>query len=283
MAIDITSNRFFYFRAKFVFGLWNGNTEPTEFFGPANFTKMEITAPKQKFTRVLSNIMGGGFGNLMDAQPAVTDPATMVCEFDSMTNGMLNMLIGAHTAVLDQTGAKKGGSSGEAVARTPVVGIWQRFANQYLMADDSAGADLTPIVFMDAGTPAGSGGTPAAIPPAAIDIKHFEIDIVSGMWRPITSTGATAATVTYYTATRSGEIYNAGVITNQCVMLRGTAIEMSSNRNVAFEIHKAQLIPNGKIDLVGNNYLKGALDGDLLLPNGYASAWQMAYTDQPAS
>ena len=262
MAIDATSNRYFYLRAAFKFGIWSGNTEPTDFYGPVNFTKMEITAPKQKMTRLMSN-MEGSFGNLLDAQPSVSDPATLTCEFDSMTSDLLNLLIGSNSSALSQTTASV---TSEAI--TPTLGVWSRFAHRFI-APDATG---TAIVFKDATSPT----------PATVANSHFEFDYINGMFRPIDATGATAVTVSYHTATRSGEIYDAGLAVNKYVMLVGTATELASAKRCALTIHKANLMPNGKIDLVGNAYLKGALDGDLLLPSGYNSPWRLEYLDLAA-
>ena len=263
MAIDTTSNRFFYLRAAMKFGFWSGNTAPIKFYGPINFTKMEITAPKQKMTRLLSN-MDGSFGNLLDSQPSVTDPPTLACEFDSMTSGMLSLLIGAQSSALTQS---VGAVTNEAI--TPVLGVWSRFANRFIAADGTG----TEIVFNDA--------TP--VTPLVVANSHFEFDLVNGMFRPIDSTGITAVTVSYHKAARSGEVYDAGLAVSQYVMLAGTATELASNKRCTLEIHKANIMPNGKIDLVGNAYLKGALDGDILLPSGYTSPWRFEYTDQSAS
>jgi hypothetical protein len=257
MAIDTTSVRFFYLRAQFKFGLWNGATPPTDFFGPINFTKMEITPPKQKMTRLMSN-MEATFGNLLDAQPSVTDPATLSCEFDSMTSGMLNLLIGANTTAINQTSAA---IASEAV--TPILGIWTPLANRFI-APDSTG---TPIVFKDAAAPT----------PVTITNDHFEFDYINGMFRPLDATGVTAVTVSYHTANRLGETYNAGLAVNKYVKFVGTATELSSAKRGALTIHKANLLPNGKLDIIGNNYIKGTLEGDMIIPTNYASPWEFDY------
>ena len=262
MAIDTTSNRFFYLRPELKFGVWSGNTEPSEFYGPVNFTKMEITAPKQKMTRLMSNMMSN-FGNLLDAQPSVSDPATLMCEFDSMTSGLLNMLLGSTSTTLSQTAAAV---TNETV--TPVVGVWVPFANRFIAPHGTG----TEIVFKDA--------TP--VTPVTVANSHFEFDLINGMYKAIDATGATAVKVSYFKADREAEVYNAGQAVNNYVKLVGTAIELSSQKMCALTIHKANLMTSGKIDLVGNAYLKGALDGDMLVPSGYAAPWRFEYLNQSA-
>ena len=259
MAIDTTSNRIFFLRSALKFGLWNGSTAPTGFYGPVNFTKMEITAPKQKMERLLSN-MDGSVGSLIDSQPTVTDPASLTCEFDSMTSDLLNLLIGADSVSLSQTATA---IADEAI--TPAVGIWMRLANRFIAPDGTG----TEIVFKDATS-------------ATVANNNFEFDLIEGMYRAIDSTGATAAKVSYHTATRTGETYDAGKAGSRYVMFTGVATEMSTNKRCTLAVHKAKLFPSGKIDIVGNAYLKGALDGDLLLPSGYNSPWRFEYTDQDA-
>ena len=261
MAIDATSNRYFYLRAEFKFGIWAGLTAPSEFYGPVNFTKLEITAPKQKMTRLMSN-MESSYGNLLDAQPSVSDPATLNCEFDSMTSGLLNMLIGSASSALSQS---VGAITDEVIS--PTLGVWSRFANRFIAPDGTG----TEIEFMD------DQSTPVAVP-----LVNFELDYINGMFRPITSLGATAATVSYHKAARSGEIYDAGLAINKYVMLVGTATELSSAKRCSLAVHKANLMASGKIDLVGQAYLKGALDGDMLIPHGYNSPWRVEYLDLAA-
>ena len=257
MAIDTTSNRFFYLRAALKFGFWSGNTAPTSFYGPANFTKMEITAPKQKMTRLLSN-MDGTFGNLLDAQPSVSDPATLTCEFDSMTSDLLNLLIGAQSSSITQTTSAV---ASETIAPTE-VGVWYQLANRFIAPNGTG----TTIEFKDS-------------TPATVANTHFEIDLVNGMYRAIDTDGLDAVKIAYHKATAGVERYDAGLTVNRSVMLIGSATELSSSKRCSLAIHKANLLPNGKIDIVGNNYLKGALDGDLLLPHGYDSPWRFEYTD----
>jgi len=252
MAID-NSNRLVYLRSEFKFGFWSGMTEPTGYYGPINFTKMEITPPKQKTTRIMSNMLSS-FGTLMDSQPSVTDPPTLICEFDSMTGSMLSLLLGANYSDL----AQSAGTPVTAEAVTPAINMWMRFANKNI--------DPSTVIFSTA------GGTPTAI-----DAKHFSVDSVNGMYMALDSTGATAATVAYSKLDQTGETYDAGLAQKQYVQLVGTAIEQSTAKKCAIQIHKAMLIPSGKFDPAGNAYLKGAIDGDMLLPTGYPSAWRFTY------
>lgn len=254
MAID-NANRFIYLRSEFKFGFWTGATAPTQFYGPINFTKMEITAPKQNFERLMSNMLSS-HGIVLDSQPATTDPAVMSCEFDSMSGNMLALLLGASTADLTQTSAAV---VGEVVA--PVLGEWHKFANQHIAPDGTG----TEIEFNTV--------APAVIPIA----DNFEIDVVNGMFRPLTSLALTAVTVDYFTADRTGEIYNAGNARNEYIQLIGTAQERATAKMCSIQIHKASLMPSGTFDPVNNTYLKGGLEGDLLLPPGFTSPWQFQY------
>lgn len=258
MAID-NSNRFIYLRSEFKFGFWNGLTAPTDFYGPINFTKLEISTPGQKMERLLSNMLSS-HGTLLDSQPATSDPAMLSCEFDSMSGNMLALLLGATTDDLAQTTSAV---ADEVI--TPTVGVWSKLANQHIAPD----AVATPIVF-------------ETVTPTAIPNSDFEIDIVNGMYRPITSLGATAVTVSYHKATRNGEIYNAGNALTSYVQLIGKAQERATAKMCSIQIYKASLTPSGKFDPVNNTYLKGGLEGDLLMPTGFYSPWKFEYLDLAA-
>jgi hypothetical protein len=258
MAID-NANRFIYLRSEFKFGFWDGLVAPTAFYGPINFTKLEITTPKQNMERLLSNMLHN-HGTLLDSQPATTDPAVISCEFDSMSGNMLALLLGADTADLTQTASAV---IGETI--TPVVGVWSKFANQHIAPDGTG----TEIEFNTA--------TPTLIP-----ISNYEIDVVNGMFKPLNSLAATAVTVDYFKAARTGEIYNAGNALNKHIQLIGTAQERATAKMCSIHIYKASLTPSGTFDPVSNAYLKGGLEGDLLLPAGFTSPWRFEYTNLSA-
>ena len=258
MALD-NSSRIFFLRSEVKFGFWDGTTEPTAFYGPINFTKMEITTPEQEMIRLLSN-MDGTFGSLLDSQQTVNGPATISVEFNSMSGNMLSFLLGATTADLAQTTAD---ITDEAI--TPAEGVWQKLANQFIEPHGTG----TEILFETAGD-------------VEVPLVNFELDLVNGMYRSLNATGDTATKVSYSTSDRSGEIYNAGLAQDQYVMLVGNTTEKVTNKKVGIQIHKAKLVPASTFDPVANQYVTGMLEGDLLVPSGYSSAWQMSYTDLSA-
>ena len=78
MAIPVAS-RAIYLNCAFKFGFWSGDTEPTQFYDPANFTKLEITSQKQETDDLPSN-MDGSIGDLLASVNKPTDSASLAAE-----------------------------------------------------------------------------------------------------------------------------------------------------------------------------------------------------------
>lgn len=252
MPLD-NSNRALYLKAEFKFGFWSGDTAPTQFFGPVNFTKLELASQKQELDRLISN-MEDTAGEVIASVAKPTDPAGVTAEFDSMTGNLLAVLLGADTADLSQS---TGGVTDEVI--TTVLNVWIPFANRYI---ETSGISLKT-----------SGDV-------AVAEAKYEIDHINGLIRAIHADAVGVGMKLSYTkSTRTGEIYHAGKAKDAYLQFLGTATEKVSQKRCRIKIHKASLAPSGAVDPIAGGYFKGALNGDLLTPTGELSPWQFEYLD----
>lgn len=252
MTIPVAS-RATYLQCAFKFGLWNGDTAPTQYYDPANFTKMEITGIKQESDDLVSNIEGTVGENLASVNKP-TDAAQLSAEADFMPPALFALLIGSDTPT--ELNQLTSAVTDEAV--TPAIGLWVPLANQWI--------ETSGFVAKTSGD-------------VTITSDHYEVDYVNGLFKASDATGATVAKVSYTKSTRTGEIYKGGKAKSAYVRLVGTATEKVSQKRGSLIIHKASLAADATFDPVSGGYLKGAFSGKLLTPPGETSPWTFIYSD----
>lgn len=249
MTIAYHTPRATYLRCELRVGLWSGDTAPTNFSDPINFTKVELTSPVQETETLLSNMITG-YGTALDSQNKPTEAATLSATFDTVTPYLINLALGADVAEQTQTGA---GVVDELV--TTALNIWVPLANRYL--DDAVAATMK------------TNGD------VAVTADKFEVDYVNGMVKAIHADAVgTDWKLSYTTDTRTWEEYDAGQAKSAYVQLRGQAIDMVSNETGILEVFKASLAADGAFDPVVGGYLAGNVAGDMIAPTGYTSPWR---------
>lgn len=261
MAIAVASKPI-YLNCALKFGFWTGDTPPTQFYDPVNWTKMEINSQKQETDDLPSNIEGS-VGELLASVNKTTEAGSISAEADFMPPALYGVLIGATVSEVTQTTAAV---PDEAI--TPVVGLWVPLANKYLAAHSVS----TPIV---AEKVVESVDT-------EISATHYQIDLVNGMYKALDAEGALATKISYHTATRSIENYAAGKAVSSYVMLVGSATEKVSMKRGRLLIAKVNLSGSAAFDPVTGTYVKGAFTGKMLTPTGYDSPWTFQLSDMAA-
>lgn len=249
--------RAIYLNCAFKIGFWSGDTAPTQFYDPCNFTKLEITSQTQEADSLISNIEGSVGETLASVQKS-TNPASLSAEADYMPPKMFGLLLGADITELSQTTA---GVTDEAI--TPALGLWVPFTsgNKYIET---------------------TGFSAKTSADAAVAASHYEVDYVNGLFKALDATGVTVAKISYTKSTRTGEIYKGGKAKSEYLKLVGTGTEKVTQKRCRLVIHKASLAASGAFDPVTGTYVKGAFAGDLLTPSTETSPWQYEYLDLAA-
>lgn len=250
MAFD---HRPFWIQCALNYGLWSGDTPPTQYQGPINITKLETTPIKQENDRLISNIYGS-FGEALASVPKPTESAALSMEFSSMPKELLALVIGADETALTQTADTV---TDEVI--TTVLNVWVPLANQFL---DPA----TPLVLETS-------------PSTVIATTKYTVDYTAGL---IMATHADAVGVgklaTYVKlALTASETYKAGKAKSAYLKLMGTAYEGVSGKKGLLIIHKASVSNSAAYDWVKGGYAVGALAGDLLTPTGETSPYEFRY------
>jgi hypothetical protein len=255
MTIAVAS-RGTYLNCAFKPGFWSGDVEPTRFYDPINFTKLEITSQTQESDDLISN-MEGSIGELLASVNKPTDSASLSAEANYMPPVMFGLLLGADITELNQVV----GSAIVDEAVTLAAGLWTPLANKYI--------DGTTVVCKTAAD-------------ATVAAANYTVDTINGLIKANNATGATITKVSYSKAARTGEIYKGGKALSSYVKLIGTGTEKITQKRCRLVIHKASLAGSGAFDPVTGTYVSGAFTGKLITPSTETSPWTYEYLDLAA-
>lgn len=239
--------RAIYLRCEMKVGIWSGDTAPTQYSDPLNFTKIELTAPTQEKEELISN-MTSNFGSPLDSQNKPTEGASASLEFNTFTPQMLATVLGADVTEGTQT---TGTVADEVI--TTALGVWVPLANGHLASFTSLETSSD----------------------ALIEATKYEVDLVLGMIKAVHADAVgVGMKATYVKADRTWESYAAGQAKSVYVHLVGQATDQVSGKVGRLDVWKASLAPSGAVDPVVGGYFTGALEGTLIAPAGRASPWQ---------
>lgn len=242
MAIAVASKSL-YLNCAIKFGFWSGDTAPTQFYDPVNWTKLELNSQVQEADNLLSN-MEGSAGEVLAAVNKTTEAGSLSAEADYMPPALYSVLLGATLSEVTQT---LSAVTDEAI--TPAVGLWIPLANRYITAHGTG----TEIVAETSGD-------------VAVDSSHYSVDLVNGLFKALDSTGATVAKISYTRSARTIENYAAGKAISNYVMLVGSATEKVSMKRGRIVIYKVNLAGSAAFDPVTGTYVKGQFSGTMLTP-----------------
>lgn len=242
MAVAVASKSL-YLNCAIKFGFWSGDTAPTQFYDPVNWTKLELTSQVQESDDLLSN-MEGSAGELLASVNKTTEAGSLSAEADYMPPQLFSVLLGATLTEVTQ--------AAETVTDDPItaaVGLWVPLAHKYI-APHGTGTEIVAKTAAD----------------ATITSDHYTVDTVNGLFKALDSTGATVTKVSYKTTTRSIENYAAGKAVSNYVMLIGSATEKVSSKRGRIVIYKVNLAGSAAFDPVTGTYIKGQFSGKMLTP-----------------
>ena len=244
MAIAVASKSL-YLNCAIKFGFWSGDTAPTQFYDPVNWTKLELSSQKQEADDLLSN-MEGSAGEVLASVNKTTEAGSLSAEADYMPPQLFSVLLGATLSEVTQSGAT--------ITDDPItaaVGLWVPLANKYIAPHGTG----TEIVAEVAGTP-----------DVEVASTHYTIDHVNGLFKALDATGATVTKISYHTTTRTIENYAAGKAVSNYVMLVGSATERISQKRGRLVVYKVNLAGSAAFDPVTGTYVKGQFSGSMLTP-----------------
>lgn len=240
MAVAVASKSL-YLNCAIKFGLWSGDTAPTQFYDAVNFTKLELNSQVQEADDLLSN-MEGSAGEILASVNKTTEAGSLSAEADYMPPALYAVLLGATLSEVTQT---EEAVTDEAV--TTVLGMWVPLANKYISS--------TGFVLETDGTP-----------DVEIASTKYTVDYVNGLIKATHADAVGSKLATYTRAARTIENYAAGKAISNYVMLVGSATEKVSSKRGRILVYKVNLAGSAAFDPVTGTYVKGSFSGKMLTP-----------------
>ncbi|MCU0806391.1 MAG: hypothetical protein MUC53_00105 [Candidatus Contendobacter sp.] len=259
MAVAVASKAL-YLNCAIKFGFWSGDTPPTQFYDAVNWTKLELTSQVQESDDLLSN-MEGSAGELLASVNKTTEAGSLSAEADYMPPALYSVLLGATLTEVTQSATTV---TKEAIG-AQTLGLWTPLDHQYVLPS-ATGQAIIAYTATD----------------ATIGASHYTVDLINGLYKPLTATGATATQLTYKYGTRTIENYAAGKAISNYVMLIGSATEKVSSKRGRIVVAKVNLAGSAAFDPVTGTYVKGSFAGKMLTPTGYTSPWTFQVSDLAA-
>ncbi len=243
MAVAVASKSL-YLNCAIKFGFWSGDTAPTQFYDPVNWTKLELSSQTQESDDLLSN-MEGSAGELLASVNKTTEAGSLAAEADYMPPALFSVLLGATLSEVTQSTTA---ITKESV--TAVRGLWVPLANQYIAAH---GTGTEIVAYQTDGT-------------TEVASTHYSVDLVNGLIKSLDSDGDAIRKLSYHTTTRAIENYAAGKAISNYVMLIGSATEKVSSKRGRIVVYKVNLSGSAAFDPVTGTYVKGSFAGKMLTP-----------------
>jgi hypothetical protein len=223
-------------------GVWVGETPPSRFYDPVNFTKLEITPVKQDVMRVMSN-MHGSIGESLDTQYKSSEPATMSAELNAFNEDLASIIIGSENSDYSTTGAEI-----SSYAVTTVLNRWVKLTHQHINA--------------------------ATFVMTAVTADKYELDAINGLIKAIHADAVGSKNVNYTTLSTTGRKFASGKAKVTNLQLIGYALDKTANQYGILKIHKMSVVSSQAMDLAAADFMKGTLTGDLITPIGFNSPWE---------
>jgi hypothetical protein len=237
-----TSVRPVFLEIKMKAGVWNGETPPTLFYDPVNFTKLEITPVKQDVMRVMSN-MHGSIGESLDTQYKSSEPATMSAELNAFNEDLASIILGSEVSDSNQTGAVISSYS-----VTTILNQWVKLTHQHINA--------------------------ATFVMTGVTSDKYELDAINGLIKATDAAAVGAQSVEYTTLSTAGRKFASGKAKVTNLQLLGYALDKTANQYGILKLHKMSVVSSQAMDLAATDFMAGTLTGDLITPVGYDSPWE---------
>lgn len=237
-----------YVECAFKAGVWNGNTAPTQYFDPANFTSVEITPVKQDKIQVLSNIEGT-IGESLGTVFKSSAPAAFKGVINTFNETLAKIILGADVEPVSQTATAV---TDESI--TTVLNMWVPLATQNI--------STTGFTLETAGTP-----------DVVIDAAKYEVDYELGMVKAVHADAVGVKKANYTPVAVTGTAFKSGKAKSVKLRLVGTCTNKFDGKRGQIVLERVVLASDQAIDLVKQEAITGTLMGDLETPTGSDSPW----------
>lgn len=218
--------------------------------GPLNATALSITLPEAE-TVTRKSTQRDSYGNTLDSVILSSGSGTVSIELDDCDP---EVLVYAMLGTVSDVAASSGSASDETIVG--VFDRWTKLANRNV-SGVVVGNDATPTTTYTAGT-------------------DYLLDATAGMIKVI-STGAITDGQTLYVDYNYAALSAKQILANQSTEIRthlrldGT--NLANQKKIELIIPESALVPGGEIALIGEEFVKYTLSGEIVLRDGESAAF----------
>jgi len=226
----------------------------TEFAGPINVSRLELTPPQPESVNRTS-FERDTYGQVLDSVNLPGEAPRIAMDFDSLPSSLLaDALAGTvqdfANTVQTVTGEEK----------TLINGLWLKLPHGHI--DTS-----TLVVTTSAGSTELVRGT------------DYQVESATGLIRALNETGAVAVTVDYDTLENSGNrVLGATEISKKRQIIMDGK-NLVTGKTAAVTVWSAAFSATQALDLMSREFITGTLEGTMVTPEGKTSPYEIDFVE----
>lgn len=226
----------------------------TEFAGPINVSRLELTPPQPESVNRTS-FERDTYGQVLDSVNLPGEAPRIAMDFDSLPSSLLaDALAGT---VTDFTNTMQ---TVTAEPMTLINGLWLKLPNGHV--DTS-----TLVVTTDAGATVLEQGT------------DYQVESATGLIRALNDTAAVAVNVDYDTLENSGNrVLGATEISKKRQIIMDGK-NLVTGKTAAVTVWSAAFSATQALDLMSREFITGTLEGTMVTPEGKTSPYEIDFVE----
>jgi len=226
----------------------------TEYAGPINVTRLELTPPQPEEI-VRTSFERDTFGQALDSVNLPGDAPRIAMDFDSLPS---DLLADALAGTVESFDALVQTATGEAL--TLSNGMWLKLPHSYI--------DVSAIVVTET-----VGST------VLVRGEDYQVESATGLIRALNDTAAVAVTIDYDTlAAKGNRVLGATEISKKRQVLMD-GVNLVTGRPATVIVFAATFSATQAMDLMSREFVSGTLEGTMITPEGKTSPYQIEFAD----
>lgn len=226
----------------------------TEFAGPINVSRLELTPPQPESVNRTS-FERDTYGQVLDSVNLPGEAPRIAMDFDSLPS---DLLADALAGTVQDFSNSVETVTGEAV--TLINGLWLKLPNSHV--DTS-----TIVVTTDVGATVLVQGT------------DYQVESATGLIRALNDTAAVAVTIDYDTLAASGNrVLGATEISKKRQIIMDGK-NLVTGKTAAVTVWSAAFSATQALDLMSREFITGTLEGTMVTPEGKTSPYEIDFVE----
>jgi hypothetical protein len=226
----------------------------TEYAGPINVTRLELTPPQPEEI-VRTSYERDTYGQALDSVNLPGEAPRIAMDFDSLPSDLLADALAGTVESFDNALQT---ATGEAA--TLSNGMWRKLPHSYI--------DVTTIVVTET-----AGST------VLVRGEDYQVESATGLIRAMNDAAAVAVTIDYDTlAAKGNRVLGATEISKKRQILMD-GVNLVTGKPATVIVFAATFSATQAMDLMSREFVSGTLEGTMITPEGKTSPYQIEFAD----